>query len=256
MTINRLSVQCSSNCTEQQLLAKQLSDLDGTELAGQACYVLEITDDFVQLVPSDRKISGPVFVDFVTGTNVHRQQYGGSELIAKACGIPNRKPSSILDCTAGLGRDAFVLAGRCQTLNTQIDMCEAHPVIAALLNDGLKRAREDEQAVQLTSKLNLILSDAFQHLSATATTYDVIYLDPMFPERKKSAAIKKDMLALQAVVGHHDHENSDTLLLTLARERAKQRVVVKRPSHAPYIGGMKPNVEYKGKAIRFDVYTT
>jgi 16S rRNA (guanine1516-N2)-methyltransferase len=82
-------------------------------------------------------------------------------------------------------------------------------------------------------------------------TPDVVYLDPMFPHRKKSAAVKKEMRLFQQLLGSDDDAD---LLLEPALTLAKKRVVVKRPSGAPFLANKKPHIEMLGKANRFDVY--
>lgn len=256
MATPHLQVQYTTN-TPISAAHKPLLQLDGMPLFGETNYVLHV-GDIVELRPADTTLHGPVAVDFVTGANAHRQHYGGAELIAKACGLKRHSPRRILDCTGGLGRDAYVLAHRVHASGATIDVCESNPVVMALLRDGIARALEMPASAPIAAAISLYATDALSHLHATPGAiehdYDVIYLDPMFPERRKSAAIKKEMQALQAVVGHEPQDDQLAALLSAARAEAKQRVVVKRPSHAPYLADQKPTIEYKSKAIRFDVY--
>jgi 16S rRNA (guanine1516-N2)-methyltransferase len=80
---------------------------------------------------------------------------------------------------------------------------------------------------------------------------DVVYLDPMFPVSGKSALVKKEMRLFHSLVGLD--EDSDALL-DLALQRARHRVVVKRPPKAPYLAERKPQLSVAGKAVRFDIY--
>ncbi len=194
----------------------------------------------------------PLRVDFFAGALGFRQRAGfrRDELLARAVGVKGQFLPRVLDATAGLGRDAFLLA----SLGCQVTLCERHPVVHALLEDGLRRleARVDPA---LLSRMQLHAQDSATVLcsASSAHCYDVILLDPMFPERKKSALVKKPMRMFHQLVGADDDAAS---LLELALQRAMRRVVVKRPRHAEYLGGRVPSFDYEGKAVRFDVYLT
>ena len=192
-----------------------------------------------------------ICIDFLSGKLHYRRQSlrGKNELIAKAIGMQSKQKLSVLDATAGLGRDAFILA----TLGCDVIMCERSPVVYEALRDGLIRAAHADWFRDLS--LKLIHQDAFHYLSTIDKNYypDVIYIDPMFPARKKSALVKKEMRLLRAIVG--DDLDSEKLLLTALRI-AKKRVVVKRARLAPAISDQKPDVLYEGKSSRFDVYFT
>ena len=80
---------------------------------------------------------------------------------------------------------------------------------------------------------------------------DVVYLDPMFPHRKKSALVKKEMRVFQQLLGSDDDADS---LLAPARELAGKRVVVKRPAYAEPLADVPPAMAITSKKHRFDVY--
>ena len=199
---------------------------------------------------------GAIKVDFASDTLTFRRLHGGGkkEAIARAIGLKGQDRLQVLDATAGLGRDAFVLA----SLGCVVDMIERSAVVAALLQDGLNRAAVDlTLASWLPTRMQLwhgvakdLLSN-WQSIQPSKTRPDVVYLDPMFPHRKKSAAVKKEMRLFQQLLG--PDEDAD-LLLEPALALAKKRVVVKRPSGAPFLAGKKPQIEMLGKANRFDVY--
>ncbi|WP_158768418.1 class I SAM-dependent methyltransferase [Paraglaciecola sp. L1A13] len=194
---------------------------------------------------------GEVLVDFASDALTFRRLHGGGkkEAIAKAVGLKGQTELSVLDATAGLGRDAFVLA----SLGCCVDMIERSPVVSALLADGLMRAQHsDSLASWLPNRMVLhhgIAVDLMGNWSHSVP--DVVYLDPMFPHRKKSAAVKKEMRLFQQLLG--PDEDADVLLAP-ALALAKKRVVVKRPAGAPFLAGQKPQIEMQGKANRFDVY--
>lgn len=211
----------------------------------------------LELRQLDEPKVGAVFVDFASDALTFRRLHGGGkkEAIAKAVGIKGQAAIRILDATAGLGRDAFVLA----SLGCTVDMIERSPAVAALLADGLHRATQDESLSNwLPLRMHLHHGVAYELLADWQTRSpekvpDVVYLDPMFPHRKKSAAVKKEMRLFQLLLG--PDEDADRLLKP-ALLLAKKRVVVKRPSGAPYLADKKPNIEMKGKANRFDIYLT
>ncbi|MEP1552461.1 MAG: class I SAM-dependent methyltransferase [Paraglaciecola sp.] len=205
----------------------------------------------LELRQLDEPKVGAVIVDFASNATTHRRKHGGGrgEAVAKAIGLKGQKIWRVLDATAGLGRDAFVLA----SLGCRVDMIERSPIVAALLQDGLNRAATDsELSTWLPKKMQLHHGVATELLANWQGIHpDVVYLDPMFPHRKKSAAVKKEMRLFQQLLG--PDEDAD-LLLAPALALAKKRVVVKRPAGAPYLANKKPDVEMAGKANRFDIY--
>jgi len=214
-------------------------------------FRLSVIDGYLQLIKIDEPKLGGVYVDFVSGTMAHRRQFGGGrgEAVAKAVGIKGDYLPSVIDATAGLGRDAFVLAA----IGCRVVMFERHPVVAALLYDGLNRAYQDaEMASWLPRHLSLMHSNSLEQLSLVTNAPDVVYLDPMFPHRQKSALVKKEMRVFQQLVGSDDDANR---LLELARCIARKRVVVKRPDYAPFMAEQKPVSSIKTKNHRFDIYS-
>lgn len=207
----------------------------------------------LELRQLDEPKVGAVKVDFTSDALTFRRLHGGGkkEAIAKAIGLKGQDSLQVLDATAGLGRDAFVLA----SLGCVVNMIERSAVVAALLQDGLDRVGSDtELGAWLPNRMRLfhaVAVDLLQHWQEEAP--DVVYLDPMFPHRKKTAAVKKDMRLFQQLLGHD--EDAD-LLLGPALNLAKKRVVVKRPAGAPFLANQKPHIEMAGKANRFDVYLT
>ncbi len=216
-------------------------------------HILVLTDNGLELRLTGPKAHGPVLVDFTRGSVRYRREYGGGrkQPLAKAIGLKHGFCPNVLDATAGLGKDAFVLA----SLGCTVQLVERSPVLAALLQDGLNRAANHANTESLIRRMTLVLEDSIDlvHRIETEKRPDVIYLDPMYPTRTKSALVKKEMRMLRAVVG----EDMDApLLLKAAIQKAQKRVVVKRPSRAPVISGNKPSMGIKGKKSRFDVYLT
>ncbi|MDM8559437.1 class I SAM-dependent methyltransferase [Candidatus Parabeggiatoa sp. HSG14] len=214
-------------------------------------FVLYLTEERLELRDMQTTI-GPIYVDFVNGTLGHRRRYGGGrkQPLAKAIGLKHSATPTVLDATAGLGRDAFVLA----SLGCHVQMVERSPVIAALLHDGLQRTQQDlEIGTFIKERLQLIYYDTqhwFSQLSPSQQP-DVIYLDPMYPHRKKSALVKKEMRIFRQIVGD---DLDAPKLLKIALTYARQRVVVKRPKLAPTLDDMLPSFCIQSKNTRFDVY--
>jgi 16S rRNA (guanine1516-N2)-methyltransferase len=169
-------------------------------------------------------------------------------MIAKAVGIQPGVRPVILDATAGLGRDAFLLA----QLGCAVTMVERHPLIGVLLTDGLERALGDPEVGEIIERMQLRLGDAVELLKAWSDEApQVIYLDPMFPHRDKSALVKKEMRVFRPLVGADDDAPQ---LLQAALALATHRVVVKRPRKAPNIEGQSPGYVLEGKSSRYDIY--
>jgi 16S rRNA (guanine1516-N2)-methyltransferase len=191
-------------------------------------------------------------IDFSSPANTYRRLHGGGngQPIAKAIGIKTYGlPLSVVDATAGLGQDAFVLA----CLGCKVTLIERSTAIAAFLADALQRGTLDPSISSFIQNMQLISGDAIQILPTLSTENfpDVIYLDPMFPEREKTALVKQELRWLKTIVG--DDPDADQLL-DIARKIAKRRIVVKRPRIAPFLNNDKPHSQHIGKANRFDIY--
>ena len=185
----------------------------------------------------------------------HRHQFGGGrgQAIAKAVGLKSGNTPSILDTTAGLAGDAFALA----TLECSITMIERSAVLFLLITDALERASLSDTFTPIIEQgfiaINRDANDYIkEQLSGDNDAPDVIYIDPMYPDRKKSALVKKDMQILQKL---HGEDGNAAELLDNALRYAKKRVVVKRPLHAETLSEKKPNTCIKSKKTRYDIYT-
>ena len=204
----------------------------------------------LHILPVDGR-SGDVRVDYVSGKSRHRRLYGGGkgQQIAKAVGVQSSIRPSVLDATAGLGGDAFVLA----SLGCSMYLAERQPVVRAWLADGLERLQADAEEAEFGQRMQLLPGDGVHALQnwQQPESPQVVYLDPMFPHSRKSAQVKKEMALFRDLVGAD--EDAD-LLLAPALALASHRVVVKRPRLAPDLAGQKPTYSLTGKANRFDIY--
>lgn len=268
---------------QAKMLAEQLNLIVDNQVLPRLSVM---TDKLVLLV----KNFSPLFVDFSPLFWQKRRDAGKKQGLVRACRpLPGVR---ILDATAGWGRDAAVLA----SFGAEVLMLERHPVIAALLSDGLRRMLHQPATIDFfrnaTSSANyfvdavlesscagmhtpvlrsvsphtslaeasfernlmalsLLNQDAMNYLPTLAPRDfpDVIYIDPMHPLRQKSALVKKDMQALQQIIGE-DKDVSN--LIELAMTRTRQRVVVKWPQRlAPLL---PPHASISGKTVRFDIY--
>lgn len=219
--------------------AKQLQEQLHLAIDNNAQQQLLVTAD--KLVLKMGNFSS-LYADFASKTWQKRRDAGKKQGLVRAC-----KPGSgvrIIDVTAGWGRDAAVLA----SFGAEVLMLERNPVMAALLNDALER--QDERSKEIL-KLKLYHVDALsylQHLSEENYP-DIIYIDPMHPQRQKTALVKKDMQALQQLIGV---DLDVPALLELAMSKTLGRVVMKWPQHLPPI--QKPTLSVSGKTVRFDIY--
>ncbi len=238
-------------------LAKQ-TDLPLANQHNQSDYLLHITTEYLELRKTNHNQKKPkiesIHVDFVSGKTNHRRLHGGGkgQDIAKAIGLHKIKNPTVLDLTAGMGGDAFVLA----TLGAQITMIERNPVTHALLNDALNRAKlsADDELQSIINRMTLKNEDAVNILEDLDSNNlpNVIYIDPMFPMRSKSAQVKKEMQFFHDIVGAD--EDSEKLLLT-SLDLAQNRIVVKRPRLADKLTEkVQPAFDISGKSTRYDIY--
>lgn len=221
--------------------------------AGQ--WLLRVSQAGLAMQQSGKQAPGPVLVDFVGGKlGFRRQRQEATPDLVKAVGLRSGLHPEVWDLTAGLGQDAFILA----RYGCQVTLFERNPIVRALLADGLARARQfaeakDAELQAILDRLELVAADSIEVLSGLSEGAGppVIYIDTMFPERGKSAKVKKSMQLFQHLVGE---DRDAERLLSLALGRARNRVVVKRPRHAPSLGGSRPGLSFSGKSVRFDVY--
>lgn len=214
-------------------------------------YLLLLTPHHLGLKDMRQQKIMPFYINFLSEKMRYRSQHASlrKEALARAIGLHPRDKPTLIDATAGLGRDSFILA----TLGYEVTLLERSPVLFALLEDALVRARKDDFAASIVDRLHLIQADAIHWLTALPNHArpDVIYLDPMFPPRQKSASVKKEMQILQELIGN-DVDTAQLVQTALAC--ARQRVVIKRPRLAPNLSDRPPSFHRMGKTSRFDIY--
>lgn len=210
------------------------------------------------------------------------------ELLVKATKVKGREKLRVIDATAGMGEDSLLLAAA----GCEVTLYEQDPVIAALLQDTMRRALEEAALHEIVMRMQLVEGDSIDHLrrlgeagtgsdapeddaghdcstltasaatgndAAAATSDadealkrpDVIYLDPMFPERQKSGLVKKKFQLIHYLEAPAKNEEA---LMQAAIAAHPFKIVVKRPAKGPQLAGLKPSYSLDGKAIRYDCY--
>lgn len=213
-----------------------------------ATLLLRYTKEGLELCkPGDPLLPGALRVDFTSPDAFRRSTAPGRELLVQATKVRHTVEPLLIDATAGLGRDGFVLAAA----GFRVQMVEANPVVAALLADGLQRARQLPALTAVVERIRLVAGDAHTVLANLAEHPKVIYLDPMFPVRTKSALVKQELRLLQLLV---PQPTDPGRLLRAALAVQARKVVIKRPRTGPCLLDMSPSYTVKGKAVRFDVY--
>ena len=209
-------------------------------------------------------------VDFCEMKDRIRQANLERELLIKAVAVKGYKERlKVLDATAGLGEDSFLLAAS----GCEVYMYEQDDVIATLLEDGINRAKKPDDPDIPTEirdpalRLHFTRGDSINAMrdfwhgvetgsgaasedKAQGRLFDVIYLDPMFPERRKSAAVKKKFQLLQQLERPEMRERE---LLEGAMLLKPRKVVIKRPVKGPFLCGIKPEYSVKGNSVRYDI---
>ncbi|KRB39858.1 class I SAM-dependent methyltransferase [Phenylobacterium sp. Root700] len=197
-------------------------------------------------------MSQDLTIDFVGGAVGHRFRFGGGrgQDLPRAAGFAGGVTPSVVDATAGLGRDAFLLA----SLGAQVTLIERSPQVYARLRAGLDAAAssDDPAIVEAVARMTLLHGDARELLKDLSP--DVVIVDPMHPERTSTALVKKDMRILRELVG----TDPDQLeLMQAALACARKRVVLKWPRKGPPMPGLrKPSHQIVGKTLRYDVFMT
>lgn len=195
--------------------------------------------------------AGELLVDFVNGAVAHRLRFGGGrgQALAKAMGLRAGKTPMIVDATAGLGRDAFLLA----SLGAQVTLIERSGEMHSLLAQGMDRAfKEGGEFREIIGRMTLMKGDAKDLLPELSG--EAILIDPMHPPRKNSALVKRELRQIREIVGTDDDAAE---LMRAALKSARNRVVLKWPAKADPIKGIPAcSHQIQGKSTRYDVFMT
>lgn len=228
--------------------AQALTTALGLEPTAGPGLVLRLSAERLELCkPDDPELPGALWVDFTRPEARRRALQPGRELLVQAAKVRHAASPLVIDATAGLGRDSFLLAAA----GFRVRLFESNPVVAALLRDGLERAGRSPDLAAIIARMELVVGDALDLLPLLTQGPEVIYLDPMFPPRSKAAKVKQDLQLLQLL----DRRDQDPIaLLRAALTIRARKTVVKRPLKGAPLAGPAPSYTLRGKAIRFDVY--
>ena len=211
-----------------------------------ARFELEQHGDRLQLRALHRQNYGAIAADW-SGAELKRRIAGGRrQPLARAVGMHKDPALHLLDANAGLGRDGYTLAA----LGARVTLVERNPSIVELLRNAHQRVLADAQSEAVGRRIDIIASEA-RAVFGSGQHWDVVYLDPMYPDDGKAALPGKEMQILRDLTG--GDEDAD-LLLEPALACARQRVVVKRPLRAPWLGKLEPSMSLRSTQLRFDVY--
>ncbi len=216
---------------------------EDAEEAEQAGLLLRLDGEGLSLCDGKLQLRGD-FTQLLPRLKQGRLQ---QEMLVKAARIRGIEHPTAVDATAGLGEDALLLAAA----GFSVRLYEYDPVIAALLADTLRRAAEHPALAEIVGRMQLFEEDSLQALPQLAEAPDVVLLDPMFPERQKSALIKKKFQLLQQLERPCAEEED---LLAAAVAANPRKIVIKRPVKGPYLAGKKPSHSIAGKAVRYDCF--
>lgn len=198
-----------------------------------------------------RSSTSQLRLDFASGAVGYRFRQGGGRAhpLVKAAGFRKDGIASIVDATAGLGRDAFLLA----SVGAKVMLLERSAEVHALLKDGLERAgAASPDLADVVARMTLVHGDARDLLPKLRP--DVVLVDPMHPPRRNSALVKQEMRLLSGIVGAD--EDADELM-QIALASARERVVLKWPLRAaPLLEQPKPSHHLSGKTVRYEVFLT
>ena len=198
-------------------------DADGVSLVG---YGLRYQGDFEQMIP--RITKGRLYHEML----VHVAKPKGTGLIA-------------VDAAAGMGEDALLLAA----CGYDVTLYEKNAVVAALLRDAMRRAEKNEVLKNIIGRMHLVDGDSIELIPKQIKRADLVYLDPMFPARKKSGLIGKKLQLIQKLEQPCGDEKA---LLDAAMLAHPKKIIIKRPLKGAELAGVKPSYTVKGKAIRYD----
>ena len=191
-------------------------------------------------------------VNFSDSSIKYRVRSNRSELLGRAIGIKSHHSKNVIDGTAGFGTDSFILVN----LGCCVTLCERNLVIAEMLSHAIESARNNYEPwlAESACRMSLVPNDVRDVSHEILADADVIYLDPMFPEKKNNAASKKEIELLKSLQPKSvlDFEHEDLLEWALGQKVG--RVVLKRPIRSKTVGKRSPSHQLFGKIIRYDVY--
>lgn len=235
-------VKNNSNIEKAKKISKKLNIEIKTEDNIESDLILQFDEDGLSLISRNMKLYG----DFTNTIRRIKQSNLEKELLIHAAKIKGKKQDLIaIDATAGMGEDSLLLAA----YGFKVNLYEKNPIIAELLKDALERAKQTPELKEIVSRMEVFEEDSIIAMSKLDYKPDVILLDPMFPERTKSALIKKKFQILHQIETPCTNEKE---LLNSAIKANPKKIVIKRPLKGDYLAGIKPSYSVKGNSIRYD----
>lgn len=215
-----------------------------------ARFLLIVSNDRVALKDTHSHL-GEIMADWESTDVLRRIRGGRKQHLARAAGLHKHIDSLVLDACAGLGRDGVVLAA----LGARVIMTERQPAVFLLLEDAMQRAQANQslQPALQAIALHCMRAETWLERCQQSGKPDVVYLDPMYPGRGKSALPSKNLQVLRSLMEEDD--GAEARLLQVSLRHARRRVVVKRPAKAPCLE-REPDFSYSGGQARYDVYLT
>lgn len=227
-------------------LAKKLSSKLDINVVGDGYYdsyklFLVVKNGVLSLTDNNLSMEG----DFSKMSNRLKPNNLNGEMIVKACKIKGSSNYSVLDATAGMGEDSFLLSAS----GFNVTLCEYNKIIYSLLENTFERATEDKKIKSIVQKMKIKNVDSIEYMKSLTEKPDIILLDPMFPERKKSGLIKKKFQLLQQL---ELPDSNGAELINTALSLNPKKIVIKRPIDSEYLGNIKPDYFIEGNSIRYD----
>ena len=179
---------------------------------------------------------------------LHRITHGRlpHEMLARLSKTHVPHPTAV-DATAGMGEDSLLLAA----CGYEVTLYEQNPVIAALLQDALHRAKSHPVLRPIVERMHPVEGDSTLWMPKMSDAPTLVYLDPMFPARQKSGLIHKKLQLIQKLEQPCAEESA---LLEAALAAHAQKILIKRPLKGAPLAGKTPHYSVKGKAIRYDCF--
>ena len=238
---NKITIYCGDNGDRDaaDMLSRQL----GVPLADSMGEALTLVFDGsgLSLVGSGMRYQG----DFASTLNRVTKGRLHHEMLVKLAKTKTEHPVAV-DAAAGMGEDSFLLAAA----GYEVYLFEQDAVIAALLRDALYRAGEDDRLRGIVGRMHLTEGNSIELMLQLGITPEIVYLDPMFPPRKKSGLIHKKLQLIQKLEQPCADERE---LFDAAAAMHPKKIIIKRPLNGAPLADRKPSYTVKGKAIRYDV---
>lgn len=242
-----IAPDCVDMETAERIKKKYNADMPKQDNTDKSCNLtLKLGAEGLALISDGQVLKG----DFTRLLPRLKSGNLSKELLVRAAKIKDSTNTlTAIDATAGLGEDSLLLAAA----GFHIRLYERNPIIYELLNDTLKRALKIPELADIVERMQLFNDDSICAMKYLKTTPDVILLDPMFPERQKSALVKKKLQMIQKL----EIPCVDEVELIKAAMNAKpKKLIIKRPPKGPYLAGLKPDHSIAGKAVRFDCFVS